>query len=357
MAAPQPAGIAGTAVVGHGWIRDHLGWTLAEDQPLTSESISLSGGVMGSVHRVRCAGRSFILKGPPDTATAWGSLAAGSASIEREIELYRYLDRRGPGAPKVAPELLWSAIDASGGGSMALEDLGATGEPAAIMAAGLDRGQASAAVRCLARLHAGSVRTGPGRFDTPYPWLYTGGSPELVAAIQLGLSDLSEVAARYWPELDVRPVHDLDVAGLLLDAHCGGHLSALCHGDAWSANVVFGDRLGTTDAYLIDWQYAMWGDPLSDVALLLQSSLDPADRRAWQDELVRDYHRELVTRTGDDHPLRACLDDFDRARPFAALVALATTEAYVAGMGAAELARMRPRVLDWLSQMADRGVR
>ncbi|MEV4690535.1 phosphotransferase [Micromonospora echinospora] len=354
---------AGNAVIDHGWIRGNLGWVLNGDEPITIQSISLTGGVMGSVDRIRCGDRSFILKGPPDTATAWGSLAATAQSIEREAELYRYLDQRGLGAPKVAPDCYWSVIDAAGGGTVALEDLGTPGHPAAVMAAGLDHAQALAAVRCLARLHAGSMRTGPGRLEVPYPWLYTAESPDLVAAVQLGLADLPGTVTRCWPGMDVRPDLYLDVAGLLRDSHRGSRLAALCHGDAWTANVIFQQHAEAPDgvtAHLIDWQYAMWGNPLSDVALLLWSSLDPWCRRAWQDELLRRYHSELVILTGLDYPLQACLDDLQRAQPAAALVALASVEAYVAGMGPAEHARFRPRVLDALdcaSAMTGRAAR
>ncbi|MFI0796860.1 phosphotransferase [Micromonospora rubida] len=344
---PGVSGDVGT--IDHGWLRRNLGWPVTGDEPITTRSISPSGGVMGSVHRVGCGGRSFVLKGPPDDTTAWGRHAAAGRVVQREIELYRYLRARGPAAPKVAPDCYWSMAGADGGRALALEDLGPCDTAAADMAAGLDLDQATAAVRCLAQVHADSATAEADALVTPYPWLYTAESDELVKAVRVGLEeDLPRMVSQHWPGAAVRHIADIDVAGVLLDVHRGARLTALCHGDAWSANVILRERPepgGGVAAYLIDWQYAMWGNPLSDVALLLWSSVQPRHRRSWQDDLLRTYRATLTATVGTDYSIEDCQHDFARAEPQAVLVVLATLEAYATGMSAAELSHLEPRVL------------
>jgi aminoglycoside phosphotransferase (APT) family kinase protein len=353
MTPPESASsIPSAGAVDHAWLREHLGWSLTGREAVTVRSISLSGGVMASVHQVRCAGRSFILKGPPDETTAWGNLAADTGLIEREVMAYRRLQARGPTAPKIAPECYWSTLEAAGRGALALEDLGPPTAVAPTMAAGLGEEQAVAAVRCLALLHAGSAAAGSDPLTPPCPWLYSAASPGLRAAVRLGLDDLPRVMAQCWPgavpDTRLRRVLAIDVGATLVRSHVGSRLTAVCHGDTWVGNILFSSRPEAAEpltAHLVDWQFTMWGNPLSDLALLLWSSLTPESRRAWQEELLRLYHTTLEAHGDVEYPLNACRDDLTRALPGAALVALATLETYAAGMSPAQLARLRPRVL------------
>jgi aminoglycoside phosphotransferase (APT) family kinase protein len=142
---------------------------------------------------------------------------------------------------------------------------------------------------------------------------------------------------------------------VLIDAQRRASITAVCHGDAWSANVLFQPDAEAPDgnsAYLIDWQFAMWGNPLTDVALLLWSSLDVGDRRAWLDDLLRHYHQTLTAHTTVNYPAAACRDDYAVAEPYAVLVALATVETYVEGMNAGDLHQFEPRLLTLLNRLS-----
>lgn len=336
--------------IDHDWLRRHLGWRVGADDPIAVQPISRSGDLMGVVHRVSCAGRSFVFKGPPSAATAWGRFAVEDGVVVREVRTYRLLGGAGPAAEAV-PDCYWSALAGDGRGALALRDLTATPDDIPTMAAGLGLAQACATIRALATVHraVGAVSGDP--LTPPYPWLYSAASEGLVAAVRMGLDDLPGLVAAHWPDglPDLAPAltGTLDVAEILRQAHLGARYLALCHGDAWASNVLFvrsKSRPERFRAYLIDWQFAMWGNPMSDVALLLWSSLDPDCREAWQDRIVDHYHR-IVTEDGTvDYPLAACHRDLRRAEPAAALTVLATVEAYASGMDRLGLSRLGARL-------------
>ncbi|MFG3107073.1 phosphotransferase [Streptomyces tendae] len=335
--------------VRHQWLVEHLGWQLTGDEAITVESISLSEGEMGRVDRIRCAGRSFVLKGPPREHSAWGALLRDMTM--REVQSYRLIAARGPHTPKIAPRCYWSALDEDGRGALALEDLGTPQPLAQVMAAGLSRSQTAAAVRTLALAHASSAVPGADPRTPPYPWLYTAGSAGLIAAVDMGLDALPRVLPTLVPghgsvERATR-IRRGEVAGVLDRAQAGTFCAAVCHGDAWAGNVLFtpGGGAGSPLAFLIDWQFTMWGNPLTDIALLFMSSVDPDARTRWEDDLLDLYHATLTAHSGVGYPRDACRADYRRAQPFAALVMLATLEGYVAGMDQAQLACFAPRAV------------
>lgn len=339
------------AAIDHGWLQSQLGWPLRGDEAIAVRSVSHSAGDMGAVHEVSCAGRRMIFKGPPADPGLWDGLVARTGLMAREVHLYRLLQARGPSAAKVAPACLWSALDHDGSGALALEHVGPAPDLPTVMASGLSRAEAGAATRSLAIVHSTLASRTSDALSPPHTWLYTAASAGLAAWVRTGLADLLRMVAACWPGdlpgTSLRRIRDVDVDAVLMRSHVGANCVSLCHGDAWAGNVLFaagvnGQRL---HAYLIDWQFAMWGNPLSDVALLLMSSLAPAARKAWEHELLELYHATLTAHCDLEYALDACRDDLRRAEPFAALVALATLEAYTSGMGPAEHARFSTRVV------------
>lgn len=109
------------------------------------------------------------------------------------------------------------------------------------------------------------------------------------------------------------------------------------------AQVRAGPRSSRASACLIDWQFATGGNPLSDVAFLLYSSLSPTSWTAWQTTLLDTYHSTLISHSDVDVTLADCEDAFQRSEAGATLVALATLDGFTAGMNAAQLARLAPR--------------
>lgn len=344
--------------IDHAWLHEHLGWPLGGEEPISVRSISHSDGVMGSVHEVGCADRWVIFKGPPEDAGA-RALVAETGLIAREVQSYRFLQARAPSGTKVAPDCLWSTLGPDGRGALALERVGGAVDLSAVMTRGLSRAEAAAAVRALATLHSMLAATNADPLSPPCPWLYSATSAGLVAWVRAGLDSLPRIAAACWPDDvpvgSVQRVLDVDLEAVLAHSHVGANWTSLCHGDAWAGNILFipaPEPSVELTALLIDWQFSMWGNPLSDVALLLVSSLAPTSRKNWETEILGQYHTTLTAHCDLAYTLEACRDDLRRAEPFAALVALATLEAYTCGMGAREVSGFGARVLAAIERVA-----
>lgn len=330
------------------WVRNTLGWTTSSDQPITSEPLSRTDGEMGAVYRLRCGDNSLIYKTTPTGDGHWQNLTREGDLLGREIASYQTLAACGPIARTIAPRCYRSIRHGDGTGAIALEDLG-DGVSAAEMADGLSYRQAHAAVTTLATLHSLTAVTGTP--TCPHPWLLTAGSPALITAITVGLDDLPEALSGLGlarpGSAPAAQRGDRDrVRQASLDAH-RSTVTAVCHGDVCPANIIFTATTGLTQpttARLVDWQFAMWGNPLTDLALLLTTSLTPRARRAWHEQLLRHYHHVLTLRAEVSYSWSACLADYERARPFAALVALASAAAYISEMTPADRARFADRI-------------
>jgi len=62
---------------------------------------------------------------------------------------------------------------------------------------------------------------------------------------------------------------------------------------------------------LIDWQFVSWGNPLTDVALLIYSSVDADVRRTYEEALLQYYHSELITFLSKREQLASVFSFFD----------------------------------------------
>ncbi|MFI9507301.1 oxidoreductase family protein [Nocardia sp. NPDC052566] len=335
--------------IGHFWLHQRLGWPVGDGDLVEIESLSRTGGVMGTVHRIRCGNRSLIYKTSSHHDSEWGRWAHDAAALEREVRMYRWLQTTPAHTTSIAPHCYWSAIRPDGHGALALQDLGAGIIPNSAMARGLTYPQARAAVRALALLHAHSACTGAPR-QPPHPWLLTARSPHLLDAIRMGLEEASvnaSLCATTTGPTAAQHFAHADLPTMLVDAHHGARLAAICHGDMWASNLVFaepGRPQGAPSAFLIDWQFAMWGNPLSDLALLLLSSVHPDARRRWEDQLLAHYHLILTSTTALTYSPADCYSDYQRALPFATLVALAAFDGFVAGMTHTQQLQFAPRV-------------
>ncbi|MFW0795488.1 phosphotransferase [Gordonia sp. CPCC 205515] len=82
---------------------------------------------------------------------------------------------------------------------------------------------------------------------------------------------------------------------------------ALIHGDLRIDNVLFGADGAVT---VIDWQTITPGNPLRDIAFLLASSLNPADRRTHERDIVGAYHTALLDHGVTDYSFDDCWRDY-----------------------------------------------
>jgi hypothetical protein len=84
----------------------------------------------------------------------------------------------------------------------------------------------------------------------------------------------------------------------------------LVHADVRINNLMFSDDAGLELASVIDWQTATKGRGPMDVASLLTSSLQPEDRRAGEQDLLRTYHQTLLEHGVDGYSLEECMQDY-----------------------------------------------
>lgn len=326
------------------WIAEHIDGQATPRSAVACERIGESGGLLGRIYRVRYTAtenRSFVLKLPPPVGSSWDHLLAELRAFPREVQSYRLFEKElGPGSGLI-PACYWSACDEDGSGALALEDLTRGGGFTAPVGSGLSLAQARAALVALARLHALHARDGTqGAFDRPpAEWMYTAGSPPLVRILSEAVDDGRRRLAgslRAWAdETLLDAMARWPVSPTLETTHRHSALLSVCHGDAWSNNVMFVPETAAHErAVLLDWQFTMWGNPLVDVTFLLVSSLEPESREAWARGLLDDYYSAL--RDGLDpeipYPREACQDDYDRALPYGVLMSLCNLEAFLSSV-------------------------
>jgi hypothetical protein len=84
----------------------------------------------------------------------------------------------------------------------------------------------------------------------------------------------------------------------------------LVHGDLHIGNVMFSSGRGDEILALIDWQTAVRGRGPMDIAALFASSLQPADRRTAEAELLPRYHQTLLEKGVSGYSFAECWRDY-----------------------------------------------
>jgi hypothetical protein len=250
--------------------------------------------------------RSVIVKLPAEDATSRESGVA-QALYEREIRFYTELAHV---VGITTPRCLHAEFDSgSGMFALVLDDLAPARETDQL--SGLSPDDACTALGELARLHA--ARWGDPR-RLGLGWLED--LREHQSASYAGLLPLlfDGFVGRYGDQLEPDYLEIITA----FRPHLGQFLverpgpSAVIHGDYRTDNMLFDAAGGTIPLAVIDWQTIMTGPALVDVAFLLGASLDPADRRAHEDDMVREYHRALSARGVTGYSWDRCWTDYRR---------------------------------------------
>ncbi|KAK3914830.1 4-hydroxytryptamine kinase [Frankliniella fusca] len=198
--------------------------------------------------------------------------------------------------------------------ALLMEDLAVRGYSNVSRREGLDLPHSLLCVRLLARLHAASVvvhgRGGRWARDLEAyggGWSGPGMRPVFERVYTTSLQTLA-TAARAWPRLgeqvavrlergvDALPQRALEAASLR-----DGDFAVLCHGDAWSNNIMFAydeDTAQVRSALLVDFQLVTWASPAVDLHYFLALGAAPRVRQQHAARLVRAYHAELVASLG-----------------------------------------------------------
>lgn len=84
----------------------------------------------------------------------------------------------------------------------------------------------------------------------------------------------------------------------------------ICHGDARLDNIFFGSPDGSAPMTIIDWQIAGTNRGPYDVGYFMSQSVDPTDRKAFEEELLRGYHAKLAELGVKDYSWEQCWEDY-----------------------------------------------
>ncbi len=91
---------------------------------------------------------------------------------------------------------------------------------------------------------------------------------------------------------------------------------ALIHGEPRVDNVLFEDLPSGPRAWLIDWQFASLGSPMFDLAYFLSGSLEPADRRAVEEGMIK-AHQAAIAVCDPAYSLDQARREFKASLPIA----------------------------------------
>jgi thiamine kinase-like enzyme len=84
----------------------------------------------------------------------------------------------------------------------------------------------------------------------------------------------------------------------------------IVHGDYRLDNLFFGTPEGGAPLTVIDWQISTRGNGVFDVAYFICGSMEPADRRATEMDLLRMYHAVLVDGGVRAYDFDQCFEDY-----------------------------------------------
>ena len=278
---------------------------LRSAQELTAEWLSaVLGGSPIEAIEVRAIGTGQMSESSR-VSISWAGERAGPASVvvktasrdptsratgvslgvyEREVRFYRELAPR-LGGPLAHCHL--ALIDSDGSFTIVLEDLAPARQGDQI--AGCEGKQARLAMLALAQLHA-PVFADPELGATP--WLNQPNPLTQALLAQLLPAFLERYHERIAPEHEQvcrRFVESLD--GWSADRRPP---LGLVHGDYRLDNMLFGSEDAPRPFAVVDWQTVSWGPVMTDAAYFLGASLEPAERRAHEQRLVREYHEALL---------------------------------------------------------------
>ena len=206
-------------------------------------------------------------------------------AYQREFKFYETVARRSP--IRLARCLAKEFVASSKTHYLFLEDL--RGLTPGDQVVGLTREQARACLQTIGRFHAAWWQTAdldsfewmptrnirPERFRAAWPKFKEFVGPSLSAA-QIALGERLN-----------------DGFETLLD-EVERHPCTIVHSDFRADNLLFDPNSSTDSVVVLDWQLAIRGNPLLDVARLLCGSLRSEDRAAAEFDLLRLWHDALV---------------------------------------------------------------
>ena len=248
--------------------------------------------------------------------------------------MYRWLQEKVPIHQPQAPwPLLLGTSELDGNIQLALQDLNVFGVSSLPFESRLDDEIIEAALKALACLHAQSAivqESGSSRWEKPpQPWLLHHTTRSFLA-----FTDYleQEALARLWtlfgdesdlfhllPRDSLSKLVESDFAASWKNSHRTAHLLAMGHGDSYINNFLSN---GNSLIFMVDFQFAFWGNPLLDLATFLRVSVEPRRLEKRRRDWIQLYRDHLVLHRPDlesRYSLQSCEDDFALADPTAGL--------------------------------------
>jgi hypothetical protein len=197
-----------------------------------------------------------------------------------------------------APRGYWGAVDDRSWRSIVLiEDIAATkGAEFLPPTTGFTRAQMTDLVQNLARLH-GPYWNSPELASLHTPAEYNARTNDMLNFSRRAAVGMERARAVIPPALlgQADRLHRATIRAMDVATHQMPR--TLLHGDC-HAGQIYRTRDGAMG--IADWQTVMQGGWSFDYSYLVNTGLEPADRRAWQDDLLRKYLEELSHHGGPE---------------------------------------------------------
>jgi len=218
----------------------------------------------------------------------------------REVDFYRHVRER-PGRALPVPACHDASYEGDGG-RLTLERL------LTAQQVSLSRHDALVlAVDALASIHATFWGNVPLPWTAALPLAGTGRPDAGTQRARLERACWHE--PRILSDEDALTIGDVIESGVIEALARPAHRT-LAHADLHFDNILFRTRGAAVEAVVIDWQLYESGIGPCDVAHALVFGLEPQDRRAAEDVLVRRYHAGLVAAGVRAYSLEACIADY-----------------------------------------------
>lgn len=265
----------GVRRIGDGLVGMNLRLTLGYARPADADAAGAPATVVAK------------LPSPDPTSRATG---IALRNYEREVKFYRDL----AGTLDIRVARCWHADwdEASGDFVLVLEDL-APGEQGNQLT-GCSVDQARTAVLELARLH-GPRWGDPALADIEWLGRRTGreDSERLAGMYQLFLPGFLATYSKYLDDEQQRLVTDFASQVVDWAEAAGSGPLTVTHGDYRLDNLMFATPAGGYPVAAVDWQSPGHGPGINDVSYFMGAGLLPAERRAVERDLVREYGEAL----------------------------------------------------------------
>jgi hypothetical protein len=282
---------------------DWLAATLDRDGVELLATERIGTGQMSQSHRVTFSDSaegdgSVVVKLASDDPTSRAT-GVGLGAYWREIAFYRNLAAR-IGGPLAACHLA-EYDEAEGWFTLVLDDVSPATQGDQIRGCTVE--EARLALLSLARVQApvlGDLALGTA------DWLNLGNPLTQQLLTQLLPGFLERFGDRVAPEhaeVCERFVGSIDAWYADLRPPLG-----IVHGDYRLDNLLFGDGTCT----VVDWQTVSWGPALRDASYFLGSGLSVDDRRAHEEDLLREYHEALLAGGVKGLDWETCWEEYRR---------------------------------------------